>query len=94
LHPIFTPIWSAQRELEFGPQVGSASLPPFATPQWVVWDVTDLVADWAAGGVPDNGLLLKLVDDQEDFAVSGPLFPSSRYTHAALRPRLIVWYAP
>ena len=94
LHPIFTPRWSTQRELEFGPQVGFASLPPLARPQWVVWDVTDLVADWSAGGIPNNGLLLKLVDDQEDFAISGPLLPSSRYADVALRPRLTVWYAP
>jgi hypothetical protein len=94
LHPIFTPRWYSEREVEFGPQAGFASLGAFARAQWVVWDVTDLVADWAAGGLANNGLLIKLVDGQEDFAVSGPLFPSSRYSVAALRPKLTVWYVP
>jgi len=92
LHPIFTRRWYADREVEYGPQVGFASLEPFACPQWVVLDVTDLVADWASGALENDGLLLKLVDAQEDFAVSGPLFPSSRFSTAAVRPQLRVWY--
>ncbi len=62
--------------------------------QWVVWDVTDLVADWASGGLSNYGLLLKLVDGQEDYGSSGPLFPSSIYADASLRPKLTVWYFP
>jgi hypothetical protein len=92
LHPIFTPCWYSEREVEYGPQVGFASLGAFARSQWVVWDVTDLVADWASGGLANDGLLVKLGDGQEDVAVSGPLFPSSRYAVAALRPKLTVWY--
>lgn len=91
LHPIFTPRFT-EREVEYGPQVGFASLEPLSCPQWVVWDVTDLVADWASGGLENDGLLLKLVDGEEDFAVSGPLFPSSRFPSEAVRPRLTVWY--
>ena len=94
LHPIFTPRWYSEREVGYGPQVGFASLGAFARAQWVVWDVTDLVADWASGGLANDGLLVKLVDGQEDFAVSGPLFPSSRYAVSAMRPRLTVWYVP
>jgi hypothetical protein len=94
LHPIFMPRWYAEREVELGPQVGFATLPPLAAPQWVVWDVSDLVAEWAGGWSPNYGLLLKLVDGQEDFGVSGPLLPSSRHPEAALRPRLTVWYTP
>jgi hypothetical protein len=92
LHPIFTPRWSAEREVEYGPQVGFASLDPLAAAQWVVWDVTDLVGDWLSGGLQNNGVLVKLVDGEEDFAVSGPLFPSSRSASTAARPRLTVWY--
>lgn len=65
-----------------------------ATPQWVVWDVTDLVGDWLSGGLQNNGVLVKLVDGEEDFAVSGPSFPSSRSASTASRPRLTVWYLP
>jgi hypothetical protein len=92
LHPIFSPRWYAEREVEFGPEVGTAALDALAPEQWVVWDVTDLVADWASGGLPNNGVLLKLVDGQEDYDSSGPLFPSSTYANASVRPRLTVWY--
>jgi hypothetical protein len=91
-HPIFTPSWFAERDVEIGPQAGAAELAAFASPQWVVWDVTDLVAEWASGGLPNYGLLLKLVDEQEDFGAIGPLFPSSSYPYAGVRPRLTVWY--
>jgi hypothetical protein len=36
-------------------------------------------------------MLLKLVDEQEDYAMGGPAMPSSSYADAALRPRLVVW---
>jgi hypothetical protein len=94
LHPIFTPRWYSEREVEFGPQVGFASLGPFAPSQWVVWDVSDLVAEWASGSLENDGLLLKLADGQEDFAISGLLFPSSRYPTASVRPKLTVWFLP
>ena len=94
LHPIFTPRWSAEREVEYGPQVGFASLDPLAPPHRVVWDVTDLVAEWVSGGLQNNGVLVKLVDGEEDFAVTGPLFPSSRSANTATRPKLTVWYVP
>ncbi len=81
-----------RREVEYGPQVGTASLPAPALPQWVVWDITDLVGDWAAGGLENDGILLELVDGQEDYGTSGPLFPSSSYPNVSLRPRLTVWY--
>lgn len=92
--PIFTPRWLAEREVEFGPTLATAALDPFAEPEWLVWDLTDTVADWHSGGLPNNGVLLKLADGQEDFDSSGPYFPSSSYATAALRPRLTVWYVP
>jgi hypothetical protein len=91
-HPIFTARWFSEREVEFGPQVGTAALDPFAGPQWTTWDLTDLVAEWASGALPNYGVLLKLVDGQEDFGSSGPLFPSSRYADGSRQPRLTVWY--
>lgn len=54
----------------------------------------DLVGDWLSGGLQNNGVLVKLVDGEEDFAVSGPSFPSSRSASTASRPRLTVWYLP
>jgi hypothetical protein len=91
-HPIFTARWSSEREVEFGSQVGTAALEPFATTQWTTWDVTDLVAEWASGALRNYGMLLKLVDGQEDYDSSGPLFPSSRFPESSLRPRLTVWF--
>jgi hypothetical protein len=93
-HPIFTPRWLTEREVEFGPAVAFAALDPGAAPGWLVWDVTDLVADWHSGGLPNDGVLLKLADAEEDLDASGPSFASSTYPTAALRPRLTVWYVP
>jgi hypothetical protein len=91
-HPIFTPRWYAEREVEIGPLLAAAVLPSFASPRWLVFDITDLVAEWASAATPNNGVLLKLVDSQEDFDTSGPLFPSSTYPTPSLRPRLSVWF--
>jgi hypothetical protein len=91
--PIYTARWESEREVAFGPAVSFASLEPDAEQGWVVWDVADLVRDWLAGGMPNNGLLLKLVDDEEAYDGGGPAFPSSSYTDPAQRPRLEVVYA-
>jgi hypothetical protein len=93
-HPIFTPRWSGEREVEVGPQAGTGALPVAAAPQWVILDLTDLVAEWASGAQANNGVLVRLADAQESFGSSGPLFPSSSYATASLRPRLDVWYEP
>jgi hypothetical protein len=89
--PIYTADWYARREVAFGPAVAFAEVEPAAGPEWVVWDVTDTVADWYSGALANDGVLLKLVDDQEDFEVGGPALPSSTYADSALRPRLVVW---
>lgn len=91
--PIYTPRWLAEREVEVGPVSATSSLTPFASSGWLTFDVTDLVAEWQSGGQPNNGVLLKLADGEEDFGVGGPAFPSSSYADAAARPRLTVWYA-
>jgi hypothetical protein len=92
-HPIYTQRWLAEREVEFGPVSAFADLTPLAAPGWLTFDVTDLVAEWHSGGVPNNSLLLKLADGEEAFDAGGPAFPSSSYADAAARPRLTVWYA-
>jgi Holliday junction DNA helicase RuvB len=54
-------------------------------------DVTELVRSWRQGAVANNGLLLKLVEWQEDYGVSGPAFPSSSFANAA---RTLTWLSP
>jgi TGF-beta propeptide len=90
--PIYTPRWLAEREVEVGPVSAWATLTPLAARGWLTFDVTDLVAEWQSGGQPNNGVLLKLADGEEDFGVGGPAFPSASYADAAARPRLTVWY--
>jgi hypothetical protein len=92
--PIFSQQWQHEREVEYGPVVAYAELEPFAPPARLVADITDLVGDWHSGGVPNDGVLLSLAEDQEDFGSSGPAFPSSRHPDPSLRPRLTVWYLP
>ena len=77
-----------------GPAVSWAELESEAPPQWVVFDVSDLVADWHSGGLANDGVLVKLVDDEEAYDGGGPAFPSSGYSDPAVRPRLEVWYVP
>jgi hypothetical protein len=91
-HPIFTPRWLAEREVELGPTVALAELEPFAPSGPLAWDVTDLVSDWHTGGLPNDGILVKLADGEEDLDSSGPSFPSSIYPDAERRPRLTVWW--
>ena len=91
-HPIYSPNWEHEREVAFGPAISWAGLEPDADPQWVVLDVTDLVSDWHTGGLANDGLLVKLIDDEETFDGGGPAFPSSSYSDATVRPRLEVWY--
>jgi len=88
---IYTPDWYARREVAFGPAVAWAEIEPAAGPEWVVWDVTDTVADWYSGALANDGVLLKLVDEHEDYDVGGPALPSSSYADEAVRPRLVVW---
>jgi hypothetical protein len=93
-HPIFTPRWLADREVEFGPVAAVAELEPFAPAGWVVWDVTELVSAWQTRDLANDGVLLKLADGQEELGSSGPAFPSSSYPNPAVRPRLTVWWEP
>jgi hypothetical protein len=90
--PIYTADWYSRREVSFGPSISYAELEPAAASQWVVWDLTDIAADWFSGGAPNDGILLKLLDEQESYDVGGPALPSSRYADAELRPRLVVTY--
>ena len=91
VHPVYTPDWLKEREVDIGPLVAQGSFWA-GTPQRLSWDVTDLVIEWVEYGAPNNGLLLKLADGEEDFFVSGPRLPSSEFATPAHRPALEVTY--
>ena len=93
VHPIFSRDWFHEREVDIGPLAAQGSFWS-QTPQRLSWDVTDLVIEWVEYGAPNDGLLLKLADSEEDFFVSGPKLPSSEFANAALRPALEVTYFP
>jgi hypothetical protein len=91
-HAILSPDWSHEREVEIGEPVWQFVLPAEAGPQWLRWNVTDLVAAWVDTELPNHGVLLKLTDGAEDFDVGGPAAPSSSFPDPTLRPLLDVDY--
>ena len=93
VHPIFSSDWFHEREVDVGPLAARASFWA-GTPQRLSWDVTDLAIEWAEYGAPNDGLLLKLAEGEEDFSVSGPRLPSVEFANPALRPLLEVTYLP
>jgi hypothetical protein len=93
-HPILSPDWTREREVDFGPAVSSAEIESADRAQRVSFDVTGLVAAWVDGSRRNSGVLLKLSEDHEDFDVSGPSLPSSTFAQAALRPQLELVYLP
>jgi hypothetical protein len=93
-HPILSSDWFSERELDFGPAVSSAEIDSADQAQRLSFDVTALVAAWVDGSRRNAGVLLKLSEDHEDFAVGGPSLPSSTFAQAALRPQLELAYVP
>ena len=94
-HRILSPPWSREREPDFDERVAGTDvvLAP-DMPQWLRWDVTALVRAWQRETAANNGVLLKLQDGDEAYGSSGPYGPSATSPHVALRPRLVVHYAP
>lgn len=62
-------------------------------PQWLAWDLTSLAGSWHRGLAPNDGVLLKIQEGDEDPAVPGPALPSAGHPDAAARPRLVVTYS-
>jgi TGF-beta propeptide len=93
VHSVLSPDWFREREVEVGSRYDQATFWAGATRR-LSWDVTDLVIDWVEHAAPNDGLLLKLAEGEEDFNVSGPRLPSSEFANAALRPTLEVTYVP
>jgi len=93
-HRILSPSWFREREVEIDDRSLFAEVVLAGwTPQWLVWDLTDLVRAWHRGLVPNDGLLLKLQDGDEGFGYGGPYVLSSSHPTSALRPRLVVTYS-
>jgi hypothetical protein len=91
VHPVLGRDWFREREIDFGPLAEQGSLWTGA-PTRLSFDVTNLVVDWVERGVPNDGVLLKLADGEEQFGVSGPKLPSSEHADVALHPVLEVTY--
>ena len=70
----------------------SFTLPASASAQWMNWDITGTVQNWASGGAPSNfGLLLKRATEPAN--ASGPKPPSRNYAaEPTLGPTLQVTY--
>jgi hypothetical protein len=91
VHRIESADWLDERELEFAPAIeATATAPTGAGSRWLEWDVGELVRLWLAGAAPNNGLLLKLSEAEEDFDMSGPYLPSMSYPNASVRPQLVI----
>jgi hypothetical protein len=93
-HPILSPDWFRERELDFAPAISEAELGSADRPQRISFDVTELVAEWIDGSRGNAGVLVKLGEDHEDLGVSGPSVPSSSFGQAAVRPQLEISYQP
>jgi RHS repeat-associated protein len=84
---------TSQLSFDSGTTLASFTLPASAPAQWMNWDITGTVQDWASGGgVPSNfGLLLRRAP--ESASASGPKPPSRNYAaEPTLGPTLQVTY--
>ncbi|HKO75090.1 MAG TPA: DNRLRE domain-containing protein [Gaiellaceae bacterium] len=91
-HAVLSPSWTKEREVDFDPVAAASTTVSAAFAHWSAWDLTELVSAWVFGAVPNRGVLLKLAEEEEDFGVGGPYFPSSSFGTASIRPRLVVSY--
>jgi hypothetical protein len=91
-HAVLSPSLTKEREVDFDPVATASTTVSTTDARWSSLDLTGLVSDWATGVVPNRSVLLKLAEEEEDFSVSGPYFPSASFGTAALRPRLVASY--
>jgi hypothetical protein len=92
-HALLTDDWFGEREVEFEERpLARAVVANGTVSGWLVWDVSDLVAAWAAGEAEAAGILLRLVDAEEQWGGSGPKPPASDSPIASLRPWLEIAY--
>ena len=70
-----------------------AELDTSAGPDVVACKLTGLVREWLAGGIANNGVLLKLTDASENFDVGGFNLASMDADEPSVRPRLAIVYS-
>lgn len=93
-HRILSSSWFREREVEFdaGSLYTEVVLAGWS-PQWLSWDVTGLVRSWHEEVLPNNGLLLKVQEGDEEYGSGGPYLLSAGHPTTDLRPRLLVGYS-
>lgn len=90
----FFPVEFAERELVFDEVATAAlTLSSAAVPQWLRFDVTELVRAWQDGAAPNHGVLVKLAQEQEEYDSSGPYLPASSFSDPGMWPRLVVTHS-
>jgi len=57
--------------------------------RWYELDITQAVSSWLDGSLPNNGLLLRSLDLEENEAI---IFASAEYSEPTVRPMLVVTY--
>jgi hypothetical protein len=92
-HRILSADWFHEREPDIDGRIEASSVVTDSrTARWVSWDVTNLVQQWYEEAAPNEGVLLKLADEEEAYDASGPNFASSTFATTYVRPRLVVRY--
>src|SRR6266545_5558768 len=61
-------------------------------PGWYLWNVTTVVESWWSGANPNQGLLLRQVDDEASNPLGQKFFNSSDSTNVTSRPRLTITF--
>src|SRR6266511_2802624 len=61
-------------------------------PGWYLWNVTTVVESWWSGAIPNQGLLLRQVDDEASNPLGQKFFNSSDSTNVTSRPRLTITF--
>jgi hypothetical protein len=94
-HRILESDWYRDQEpaLDFT-AAGDAWLDDSAATEWVTFDLTGLVRGWHRGTIANDGLVVKLSDDEESYETSGPYLASTSFGTVSARPALVVHYTP
>ena len=75
---------------DFDPAVVDAISGVTDVPGWYAWNVTTAMQAWSTGSNPNQGLLLRQVDDESRNPLGQKFFNSSDSTNATSRPRLTI----
>ena len=90
-HEILSEDWLREREPDTdGRAAAQARLDSAVVAEYLAFDLTGLVRAWHRRTSPNNGVLLKLAEGEEDFGTSGPYVPSSSFAYSGVRPALVI----